>query len=292
MWTSLIAALLATGPVAATGTPTTARTDTSFKVREGTRFHVENFGGGIEVASWSKNTVRIEATHSPRIRVFVEESGSNIKVNATSRRGIPGRVDYRIQVPGWMPIELSGVYTDMTIEGMKSEVKAETVKGDVRLKGGEGFIKLASVQGTVLVEGARGRLELSSVNESVVVTDVEGDVSVEAVNGDVLLERIRTRRIDAATVNGDVRFVGEVTSGGRYRFATHTGDVDVAIPESADATVNIATFNGDFESEFQMLLDQPKKDKRFTFHLGSGSALLDLETFQGTIHLRRAHKEK
>jgi hypothetical protein len=267
-------------------------TDTTFKVRSGSRLHVTNFAGEIAIASWGKSALRIEARHSRRIHVRVEESGSNVDVSASSRRGIPGRVDFKITAPVWMPLELDGVYTDIAVEGWKNEVSAETVKGDVRLKGGEGFIKLSSVQGAVIVEGARGRLELTSVNEGVSVSDVEGEVSAEAVNGDVVLEGIESRMIEVATVNGDVRFLGGIKDGGRYRFSSHTGDLDLAVPENTSATISVSTFNGEFESTFPVMLSETRKGKRFSFTLGDGSALIDLETFQGTISLRRANGAK
>ena len=55
----------------------------------------------------------------------------------------------------------------------------------------------------------------------------------------------------------------------------------------ANATVSIATFNGEFESEFPVTLTEARKGKRFSFTLGSGSAQVTLESFQGTIRLVR-----
>jgi DUF4097 and DUF4098 domain-containing protein YvlB len=282
MMTALTAALVT---VLATAS---GQTDTTLKVRPGARLNVDNFGGLISIQAWGKNTVHIAAAHSQRIKVSVEDQGSDIEIRASSRRGIPGRVDYKIRVPEWMPLALTGVYTDMSVEGAKSEVSAETVKGDVSLLGGEGFIKLSSVQGSVCVGGARGRLELSSVNDGVNVNDVEGELSVDAVNGNVTLEAVRSKMVEAATVNGNVIFVGEIREGGRYRFASHNGDLVIGLPEDASARLSVATFSGEFESAFPVILSQTKRGKRFDFTLGSGSAQIELETFQGTVHLQKA----
>src|SRR5437667_1319098 len=162
----------------------TAQTDTTFTVHQGARLDVNNYGGEIAVQVWGKNAVRVEAHHSPRVVVTIDQSGSSYEIRGASRRGIPSRVEYRLTVPPWMGLALSGVYTDVSVQGTKGEVHVETVKGDVRLKGGDGLIKLSSVQGLVDVDGAKGRLELTSVNEGVIVKDVVGEVTVEAVNGD------------------------------------------------------------------------------------------------------------
>jgi hypothetical protein len=51
--------------------------------------------------------------------------------------------------------------------------------------------------------------------------------------------------------------------------------------------VSVATFNGDFTSEFPVTLTETRKGKRFSFTLGTGSAQMTLESFQGTIELVR-----
>jgi hypothetical protein len=275
--TALLVTLLAVG----------AQTDTTLKVQPGARLNLNNFGGQIAVEAWAKNVLRIEAAHSERLKVLVEDLGSDIEVRSIWR-GRPGRVDYKIQAPEWMPLTLSGVYTDVSVQGSKSEVSAQTVQGDVVLLGGQGFVRLGSVQGSVCVGGARGRLELSSVNQGVSVRDVEGDLSVDVVNGGVTLEKIRSKLVEVATVNGDVLFVGELRDDGRYRFSSHNGDLVIGVPEDASARFSIATFRGEFESGFPVNLGRARRGKRFDFAIGSGSAQVELETFQGTISLQRS----
>jgi hypothetical protein len=49
----------------------------------------------------------------------------------------------------------------------------------------------------------------------------------------------------------------------------------------------VSTFNGEFESEFPVTLTETKKGRRFNFTIGTGSAQVTLESFQGTIQLVR-----
>ena len=268
-----------------------AETDTTFAVKPGTRLEVSNFGGEIAVQSWDKNAVHVEATHSERVRISIEDSECCLTISASNRRGVPARVDYHITVPPWMALALSGVYTDVSVEGTKAEVSAETVNGDVRVRGGEGYLKLSSVQGVVDVEGARGRLELSSVNERINVADVAGEISVEAVNGTVTIERVRSKMVEAETVNGDVTYLGSIEEGGRYRFASHNGDLILGLPDHINAAISVATFSGDFKSDFPVRISETRKGHRFDFTLGSGSAQIELETFQGTVWLRRGEEK-
>lgn len=269
----------------------TANTDTTIAVRPGTRLEVQNFGGAIEVRVWSRNAVRVEAEHGSRARVIVDAAGKTVEVRSESRHGPPVPVDYRITTPVWMPLELGGVYTDVNVDGSKADVSAETVQGNVFVKGGDGFVKVSSIQGAVDVGGTRGRVEASSVNSGVVVRNVDGEVSVDAVNGDVILEGITGRLVEAETVNGDVTYLGSLLDGGRYRLASHQGDLVFGVPDKANAKVSIVTFRGDFQSDFPLSIERSHRGGgKFAFVLGSGGAVVDLESFAGTIRLERELK--
>jgi DUF4097 and DUF4098 domain-containing protein YvlB len=265
----------------------TVHTDTTVTVKPDTRLVVENFGGGVTVSTWTRNAVRIEAEHSTRAMVEIEMSDNILKVSSSGRRGPPSATDYTISMPKGMELRVNGVYTDVTVEGSEAEVRAQTVRGDISLRGGRGFVSLRSVQGEVKVRGARGRIEVASVNEAVEVADVVGEIQAETVNGDVTLENVTSSMIDASTVNGDICYSGAIAKDGHYRFATHNGDIGLGLPDDASATVSVSTFQGDFESVFKTRLTD-SGGKRFNFTLGSGSAEIALESFQGTIRLGRA----
>ena len=117
--------------------------------------------------------------------------------------------------------------------------------------------------------------------------DVEGDVQVESVNGDLRLERIASDDVEASTVSGAVLYQGTLRDDGRYRFASHTGDLTVVVPDRASAAVSVSTFNGDFDSSFPVQLQKVGRSRSFDFVLGSGRAELELESFSGSIRLQR-----
>jgi hypothetical protein len=261
--------------------------DTTVAVRPGTRLEVNNFGGGIHVTGWARNVVRIAATHGGRTRIAVDSAPAALAVRSVGRYGVPSAVLYDIVVPHWMDVKLSGVTTEMRMEGLQGDIEAATVKGGIALTGGRGFVHLNAVQGGVEVTGARGRLEVSSVNDGVHIVDVTGDVTAETVNGDIVMERIASGAVEGETVNGDVRYDGAVRRQGRYRFATHNGDVLVVLPRDAGANVSVATFRGEFESTFPVQVAEARRGRQFNFVLGDGGADLDLESFQGTVRLLR-----
>jgi DUF4097 and DUF4098 domain-containing protein YvlB len=221
------------------------------------------------------------------VRVIVLHDGASYEVRSRGHRQPQPPVDYQITAPVWMPLDLEGFHCDMDIDGSQSDVLAETIRGGVRLRGGQGLIRLSSMTGGVDVRGARGRMQLSSVDSAVAVHDAAGEISIEAVNGNVVLERVRSRLVEAATVNGDVQFTGWIDEEGRYRLATHRGNLDVLLPPAAGATVLVSTFRGGFQSAFPVQLGLPRPGRNFSFTLGDGRARFDLESFEGRINLRQ-----
>jgi hypothetical protein len=265
--------------------------DTTVAAQRGQRLEVNAFGGEIAVHVWSRNTVRVEASTSNQDRVKISNSATAISIRTEGRRGPPPELDLRISAPAWMALALSGVHTDIKVDGVQAPVSAETVEGDVRVTGGNGLISLRSVQGSVTLRDARGRISLNSVNEDVEATNTVGEIMAETVNGEIRLDGVDAVTADANTVNGDISYRGPIRDGGRYSLSTHNGDIMLAVAEGTNARVSVSTFDGEFESEFPVPVST-QKGKGFSFTLGSGSAQLSLESFQGTIQLVRPGSAK
>lgn len=262
-------------------------TDTTVAVRAGTRLELSNFGGSISVSTWAKNAVRVVADHSSRVQIQIGHSGSDLQIEAEHSRGIPSTVDYQLTVPKGMALDLSGVSTDVSVENSEGEVKVESVQGEVTVTGATKSVSASSVEGGVLIRGATGRVSCSSVNAGVRIERTRGPVEASSVNGEIVLESIDSEEVDASTINGTVSYEGVILEGGSYRFSTHNGDVAVTVPEKVNATISVATFSGEFSSAFPIQLNDTRHGKRFNFTLGNGGARIELESFQGSIRLRR-----
>ncbi len=269
-------------------------TDTTLTVRRGQRLEASVYAGSITVTTWNRDAVRIQADTRRKDHLDIDASGSTVSIQTSGKWGPAGSADVEITVPAWMAVEMSGVETDLKIEGCKCAVHGETVRGDVTVRGGEGNVSVQSVEGSVTVSDVNGRVEARSVNESVTVRRTSGELTVETVNGDVTLEGIKSGSVEASTVNGDITYDGTIESGGRYELSTHQGDMTVTMPESASATVSVNTFNGSFESDYPVTLSGKSQRRKFTFTIGGGSARVDLESFGGDIRLARpgSHKMK
>jgi len=278
------------------------QTDTTFAVPAGASLSVNNFGGGITVHGWTENRVKVHAETGRRGRIEVSMAGNTVIIKTGSREGAPSVIDLEITVPQSMALTLGGTYADINVDGVQGAISAETVNGEINVRGGKGNITLHSIQGAVTLADASGRIEVNTVNENVELSNVSGEIKVETTNGELMLTGITSSSVDAGTINGDVLYEGTVTDGGSYSFGSHNGDITVSIPERANVTITAATANGDIDASFPLPLTGGAGKHRKTFKIGSGTARMELESFQGDIELRRPselreqtdrkHKEK
>jgi DUF4097 and DUF4098 domain-containing protein YvlB len=264
-----------------------AQTDQTVQVQKGTRLELNNFAGDVVIKAWDRDAVRVEAEHSDRDTVEIRSLDQRLVVRGRSRTGNARSLDYTISVPKWMAVRVAGTYSDVTIDGVGGEVSVETTRGDISVNGGSGFISLKTVQGEISLSNASGRVDVSSVNEGIRLADINGDVSAETTNGGIFLERIDSTNADLYAVNGSISYDGPIRDKGAYRLTTHNGTISMALPDKANLTMSVRTYNGGFRSSFPVKTDDMDSRRRFTLTFGNGSARVELETFNGSIALRR-----
>lgn len=284
---ALAIALTLTQPAPRQAAP---QTDETVAVQRGARLAINNFAGEVIVRTWEKDAVRVVARHQTRTQVRIRPGSAGLSISASGTMGPQGSVDYEITAPAWMPVRVEGTYNFVTIEGAQAEVFANTVRGDVIIKGGTGVITAKSIEGEVQVDGARGKINVSSVNEKVQITNTSGDITAESVNGGITMTGIDSKSVDASSVNGTIIYEGKLVDGGHYSFGTHNGDVALGLPENPNATFTFRTFQGRISTDFTLegyTPEDARRGRRVTVTLGNGSADVSVETFGGSIRLRK-----
>lgn len=262
------------------------QTDTLIAVQPNVRVEINNVAGDITVRAWDQNQVRIVAEHGSDDVIEIDADGNELSIQAASAMGM-GIIDIELTVPAGASLEIQAPFADISISGTRGSVSVQVVEGDVSLEGGDGVIELQAVDGDVSVTGASGHVEAQSVDGDVTVTDVSGDVQAQTVDGDIILLRIASTNVEAATVDGDIEWEGDIEDGGSYSFVTHDGDLNIAVQQGANARIFVASYDADFSTDFPLTVPAGEHGKRFSLELGTGSARMELESFDGTINLRR-----
>lgn len=277
--------------IATVGTaPVPALPDTTFAAARGDRLVISNLLGDLHVRAWDRDEVSVEVDDGAVMEVDVLRSGNRITVSAQEGRRRERSASYSVAVPAWMGVEIDARNLDIEVEGTRGELRIQTIEGDVRMMDVRGAIAASTLEGTLEVEGGDGTFVLVTLDEDIVVSGLAGVVSIQASDGEITMSDMSAQSVTANTVDGSIEFEGQILSGGEFRLTTHEGDVNVWVVGDVDAVVSVSTYDGDFESEFPILVNWLDSRRGLEFTLGEGSATIVLASFDGDITLNRAQR--
>ena len=264
------------------------QTDTTLAVAADGRLEIHNvMDGSVTIRTWDQARARIVARYDGDNAVEVRYSGSTLSVRVRPERLSDESTEFEITIPDRMSVEANGIEMEFVAEGIGGNISINAVEGGIEVGGGRGNISLNTVEGGVILDGAEGNIALNCVDGDVSVTRSSGVISVQTVDGNITLAGITSDNVEVNTVEGDLLYRGTIRDDGRYYLSTHDGDITVTVPEGTNARVSVSTFSGDLEADFPITLSGDMGHRNFSFTLGTGKALLEISTFDGTIELMR-----
>ncbi|MCC6930263.1 MAG: DUF4097 family beta strand repeat protein [Gemmatimonadaceae bacterium] len=271
------------------------RIDTTFAFADDGTIDLSLIAGDIIVTGWSRGEAHIKAS-SDRGRLELDVSSSRVTLEERgrgsmwgSRRGNDSR--YEVCLPRGARVIARSTSGDVVIRGTGGAVEANSTSGDVMVEDATRRVELSSVSGDVSARKVRGTIDVSSVSGTIELDDVEGELHANTTSGDIQLGHVVSRDIEASTTSGDITFSGSISGDGRYEFNSHSGNIELAIPSSANARFAVETYSGELDSDFPITL-QPgdrslRRPRRFEFTVGSGGPRIVAETFSGDLQIRK-----
>jgi DUF4097 and DUF4098 domain-containing protein YvlB len=262
------------------------RTDTTFAVPANGRLLLDALNGVVTVRAWDRAEVRVQAAHPSNTRIVTRLRGRDLRLESEQARGPHGRVEYHVTVPRAFGIQVEGVNLPVTVHDVGGVVRVSNVEGAVTVSGTSGALELESVGGVITVDNARGAIEVSTVNQGIRLNGVQGRIRADAVNGSIIMRGVDADRVEASTVNGEISFTGNIHDRGRYYFGAHNGRITLALPEQANATLRIESKTGRIDAGFPVPVTSIR-DGHFAATFGTGSASIEVESFNGNVRLVR-----
>jgi DUF4097 and DUF4098 domain-containing protein YvlB len=180
-------------------------------------------------------------------------------------------------------VTADGDINDLTLSEIKGKItQSGEILGDVHIENTAGPIHLHTSVTDLQVGNLIGDLTLNS--DDLRVTEARGLVRVSTHSKDVDLSEIYG---DTYVDDRDGRVSIEPAGNYAVEAKNNKGDVELTLPSSASASVNLRTHNGDIVSDFSMPSTSDDDNKSATFQIGSGGPKVVLTTDNGDIHIKK-----
>ncbi|MDX1503492.1 MAG: DUF4097 family beta strand repeat-containing protein [Thermoanaerobaculia bacterium] len=258
---------------------------------------IELVSGDLTIEAWDRNEVRITGTLGDDVEeLVVDGSGRRItiEVEFPDRGGRSWRrdidADLEIFVPAGARVEAESVSASISATGVRGQVELSSVSGGLKVSGGGAALDLETVSGSIMVRRSPVPVAAESVSGSIDLDGVRGRVEASSVSGRIEVRADQADRIELEAVSGSIEFDGSLSGRARMDVSSHSGNVDVTLAGEVSADFDVSSYSGSIDNEFG---PAPRRESRWVpsksveFTVGAGDAQVTIETFSGSVRLRR-----
>jgi hypothetical protein len=253
---------------------------------------VANINGGITVAGYDGDKIRVEVTRTIKAKTpeRLEKGKAQIKL------GVMDLADTII-------LYTQGICSQFGKKDMDKE------KGDGPHRQSWGYLWNNQEEDCkewcdytfdyVIKVPEAVHLILSTVNQGdIKIENLKGGIVANNVNGSITLSNI-SREANASTINGNVEIAYSKNPEKACRFYTLNGDINAWFQKGLSANMSFESFNGELFTNVPQLEPLPveveksetPEGTRFKvngnrFKVGKGGVILDFETFNGDVYIK------
>jgi hypothetical protein len=130
-------------------------------------------------------------------------------------------------------------------------------------------------------------LDLLCYKCTITVANVSGVVTVRNTEGHIQFNGVRSARVDAHSIKGNINFSGEILPAGNYTLKSFSGRLDATLSANADFKLLASSYRGGMDLGGLPLKFEKQSDQLVEGALGAGKATVSLWTQEGSIHLHR-----
>jgi Putative adhesin len=221
---------------------------------------IRNVSGNVIVTGYDGQQIMVNAVREGRDRdlVQVEDMSTDSRIELRTRYPKNCRCDASIRFEVQVPRSIRYQFDDLS--SASGDIEARDITGDVRINTASGDVLVQNVTGTVDASTASGRMS---------VRGVAGTVSAKSASGDVDVEMTR------------------LEGNQRMEFSSASGDVNVRLPNSIDADVELSSATGEVRTNFPLAVESERygPGQRARGRLGNGSRRLQISSASGNVSL-------
>lgn len=264
---------------------------------------VHNVRGSVTISAGPAESASLTGDLGAGSRLVISGDAQRLDLRVDSNRdgswfGNHGpRTDSHLdlKVPANVSLRLELVSADSRITGIDGKsLEVECVSGKAVIESGAPAIDVECVSGDVDLRVTKvtpdSRLHAQTVSGDIEANGVGGRVKLETVSGNGRANGREVQEFEGGSVSGDIELHAALAAHGRFKASTMSGDIRAQLQPDISARFEAETFSGDIESDFGTV-KRPEfgPGSSLDAHVGDGDAEVSVETFSGSISLRKQH---
>jgi hypothetical protein len=242
--------------------------------------------GSIRFVAWDKDSVVVRGTvgRNVKFQLTGQDDGIKLGVEGHWTDGNAAPSAFVVYLPRKGGVSIKTVTADITGDGVSGWFY--TVSGNIRLSGQASSVDAETMNGSLDMNVSTPWIKARAGNGSLLLRGQPEDVDASTVGGTLSIATSTVLRGQFSSVTGDVRFVGNPPANAILEFSSHSGTVDLLLPQSASALLALSSVAGPIENGFTRVRPTALTRQSMRLSLGHGDAQVTVRTFKGPIHLR------
>ncbi|HKR10350.1 MAG TPA: DUF4097 family beta strand repeat-containing protein [Gemmatimonadaceae bacterium] len=254
-------------------------------------FRIINMVGSVTVHGWNKDTVLVRAVvpQLDHLRMGGTYTGAKMFIeNADERDPKPTKLE--VWLPSRTRLWIKTATANIDVTGVDGQLDLYVVSGTIDVNGNPGELNAEAIDGDIHVVGSPAWLRAKSASGVITLRGSSSDAALSTVSGAIKVDGGNFERTKIETVTGNIAFSGMLDRSGTFDFDTHSGSIDIGIPDKVNADISVVTISGEIVNKLSRSRPVSGRFGRGTelnIETGAGGAKLSVRTFKGPVTLRR-----
>jgi hypothetical protein len=252
---------------------------------------IVNMVGSVVVHGWDKDTVMVRGTLGAGDNFYMGGAYTGAKMGVESvneRDPKPARLE--VWVPARVRLWVKTATANIDVSGVDGGLDLYVVSGAIDVTGNPHELNAEAIDGDIHITGSPPWVRAKSASGTIVFQGASSDAAFSTVSGAVKVDGGIFERTKIETVTGNISFSGRLDRSGAFDFDTHSGTIDLAIPEKTPASFSVVTIAGSITNNLSKDRPIPGRFGRgaeLTMDESGGGAKISVRTFKGPVTLRR-----
>jgi hypothetical protein len=245
-----------------------------------------NAAGAMRFVAWDKDSVVVRGSVPRGVKFMLsgERDAMKLGIDGHWTDDEAGPSDFTVYMPRHGTVSAKTVSADLIADGISGWFY--TASGSIRLTGQTTSIEAETMSGNLDVNVSSPWVKAHAGDGSLLIRGAPQDVDASTIGGTLSIATSTVLRGQFSSVTGDIHFVGDPPPRAILDFSSHSGAVDLLLPQTASALVALSSISGPIENSFARVRPTSLTPQSMQINLGRGEAQVTARTFKGPIRLR------